>query len=130
MGFFRVRSQQRDQETDQRRFGHLVDELRKTGAQIEREATGLRDRCEKARCSASFAMDHMEGDTSDGALDDQVRVLSDTIMSCERRLDALDNQIEFLRLLEQQIAEFSETGSLEHSQPALSNRTASSLPNR
>lgn len=104
---FRIRARERDQAADQARFEQMADTIRKTRADILRESEGLRARCEKARCSASFAMEAIEADEKDAAMEERIRTLSDTILTCEERLAALDQQALFLDAQRLQILEFA-----------------------
>ena len=105
---FRARTAARDRETDETRFSRLVDFIRKTRAEIASEAEGLGRRCDKARCNASFAM---EADEQNKVLDQKIRTLSDTIISCENRLAALERQTDFLNVQEQQLLSFVRHGA-------------------
>jgi len=104
---FRIRARERDQAADRTRFEQMVDTIRKTRADILRESEGLRARCEKARCSASFAMEAIEADEEDAAMEQRIRTLSDTILNCEQRLAELDRQALFLSSQERQIKGFA-----------------------
>jgi len=126
---FRIRSPERDQATDQSRFDELLQSIHKAISAVERESNGLRARAEGARASASFALEALDDDHDNVVIDERIRALTDTLLRCEQRLEQLDRQARFLDQLFKDVLDFRSDDLLIH-QPALNNRTASSLPNR
>lgn len=112
---FRIRAPERDRAADEIRFEQVLDVINKTRADIARESSGLRERCEKARCSASFAL---EGAERDAALDRRIRNLSDTILACEARLATLERQAEFFAQQQEAIVGFAVDQLADINQPS------------
>lgn len=113
---------------DQARFVPLLRLIRKMRAEVEREASTQRLRCEKARCSAAFALEALDSDPDNSALEHRVHVLTETLMDSEQRLGQLEREAAFLSGLERELLDFTEKVFTPH--PPLSSRMASSLPNR
>src|SRR5690606_40742898 len=90
---FRIRAPERDRAADEIRFEQVLDIINKTRADIARESSGLRERCEKARCSASFALEAVEGVTRDAALDRRIRNLSDRSEEHTSELQSRENLV-------------------------------------
>lgn len=115
---FRIRAPERDRAADEIRFEQVLDVINKTRADIARESSGLRERCEKARCSASFALEAIEGAERDAALDRRIRNLSDTILACEARLVTLERQAEFFAQQQEAIVGFAVDQLADINQPS------------
>jgi hypothetical protein len=115
---FRIRAPERDRAADEIRFEQVIDVINKTRADIARESRGLRERCEKARCSASFALEAIEGDERDPSLNRRIRELSDTILACEARLATLERQVQFFAQQEETIVNFAVDQLADINQPS------------
>ena len=115
---FRIRAPERDRAADEIRFEQVIDIINKARVDIARESAGLRERCEKARCSASFALEAIEGDERDAALERRIRELSNTILACEARLATLDRQAQFFTQQEETILNFAVDQLADISQPS------------
>lgn len=126
---FRIRSPLRDETTDEMRFDDVLRSIRRAIGDVEKETAGLRARAEAARCSAAFAMEALDQDENDTAMDERIRSLTSILLQCEERLEQLERQSRFLNQLETDVLDFRSDAHPPY-QPALSSRTASSLPNR
>jgi hypothetical protein len=110
---FRVRSPERDRETDAsrlRRLRQLIAELR---AEMERERTGLRDRYEKVTANAAFSLLALEEDGSARGVSSKIGGMTETMIHYARRMSSLEVQIGFVSDLDQQVALFAQGNEAE-----------------
>jgi hypothetical protein len=100
---FRVRSLDRDRETDRRRMQRLhqlLDELR---GEMERERDGLRDRYEKVTANAAFSMLAMEEDRGSPVISSQIGDMTSTMINYASRIASLGTQIDFVADLDRRV---------------------------
>jgi len=93
---FRVRSRERDLETDdgrRERLGLLLDTL---GAEIEREREGLRNRYDKVTADAAFSQQALEDDRADDTISSRIDELTSAMQRFTDRLASLDRQAAFV----------------------------------
>lgn len=104
---FRVRSPERDAETDRGRFQKLAKALEETVSQIETERRGLARRHEEATEEAGFAQavyeDGRAGESTSRRIDD----LTQDIVRCHARLAELERQAAFLRRITTEVETFA-----------------------
>lgn len=93
---FRTRNVARDEETDRQRFTLLSTTLSSLRDEIAREQEGLRRRYEENQNDAGFALEAFDQMPSDGKLAQSVEQYSDALLRCEKRLRALQVQVELL----------------------------------
>lgn len=97
---FRFRSPERNRETDNRRLALIQKTVRSALADAEAEATGLRARILKARRSAFFLVEQIEGRPPEPARDVELRILEVRLLTAESRLEELKDHIAVLRKIE------------------------------
>jgi len=95
-GPFRVRSKQRDDETDVQRIAKLCGFLDDFRTAITRERDGLRARHESTMERAAFSQQSLENDRPDPAMSLIVDELTDAMMRYEARLRTLERQLAFV----------------------------------
>lgn len=103
---FRVRSTQRDRETDNERQARLCGALDDFRAGIAREHEGLRARYESVAARAAFSQQALEGDLADAALSSTVDDLTETMIHYQARLKVLARQIAFVTALREDADRF------------------------
>jgi hypothetical protein len=104
---FRVRSSQRDRETDLGRVQRLRQSLRDIRAEMERERDGLRDRYEKVMADAAFSQLALEDDSARAGMSSKIDDMTDTMIRYTRRIASLDAQIGFVTNLDDRVELFS-----------------------
>jgi hypothetical protein len=104
-GPFRVRSRERDRETDVTRATRLHDLLDDLRLEIERERNGLRDRYESVSERAAFSQQALE-DGRSSAISTVIDDLTDIMMRYSARLKALEEQMDFVTGLRRQADSF------------------------
>jgi hypothetical protein len=97
---FRFRSPERNRETDNRRLALIQKAVRSALTDAEAEATGLRARILKARRSAIFLVEQIEGKRPEPARDVELRSLEARLLTAESRLAELKNHIALLQKIE------------------------------
>lgn len=114
---FRVRSTQRDRETDSVRQTRLCGVLDDFRTEIAREHEGLRARYESVAARAAFSQQALEGDLTDTAMSSTVDDLTETMIHYRARLMVLAQQIAFVTGLREEADRFplgnEETGARE-----------------
>lgn len=112
---FRVRSTQRDRETDSARQTRLCGALDDFRTEIAREHEGLRARYESVAVRAAFSQQALEGDLADTAMSSTVDDLTETMIHYRTRLQVLAQQIAFVTALREEAERFplanEETGA-------------------
>lgn len=102
---FRVRSVQRDGETDAARLARLLvllDDLRR---EITRERDGLRDRHQSVAARAAFSQQALEDDQAD-SMSPVIDDLTMAMMRYTTRIATLEQQIDFVTGLRDQATAF------------------------
>ncbi len=108
---FRVRSRERDRETDAGRFRRLRQLLGELRAEMERERDGLRGRYEKVTADAAFSQQALE-DGAGGAVSEKIDDMTEAMIRYTERLALLEKQAGFVTGLDHQVERFfQETGS-------------------
>ena len=90
---FRTRSPSRDQETDRARFTRLATLIDEIAGQIRAERAGLEKRYLDAAANAGFLMAAMDNDEGPQHSSARLDAMTNDVLNCERRLDALSRQI-------------------------------------
>ncbi|AZN72623.1 hypothetical protein D5400_16300 [Georhizobium profundi] len=103
---FRIRSRDRDKETDRRRLDRLAELSTTLFHEVRRESDGIRRRYEAAVGDAAFAMEAQAAESDQRKLEGRIDDLTDTVLSCEARLRDLDVQAEFYQDILQRIATY------------------------
>lgn len=103
---FRVRSTQRDGETDSARRAKLCSALDDFRADIAREQEGLRTRYESVAARAAFSQQALEGDLADTAMASTVDDLTQTMIHYQARLKVLAQQTAFVTALREEAERF------------------------
>ncbi len=103
---FRIRSADRDRETDIRRLDRLAEAAAVLHEEINRESDGLRRRYEEATRDAAFALEARETGSGQRKLDGRIDELTETVMKCEQRLRDLETQDAFYRDIRDRIAAY------------------------
>ncbi|WP_315924572.1 hypothetical protein [Mesorhizobium sp. SP-1A] len=103
---FRVRSLQRDSETDSGRLADLCRFLDDFRAAIVQERDGLRARQQSVADRAAFSQQSLEEDQPDAAMSTAVDRLTDAMMRYDVRLRALERQIDFVTEMRAQVDRF------------------------
>jgi hypothetical protein len=116
---FRVRSRERDRETDAARVVRLHGFLDELHREIEQERNGLRDRYESISTRAAFSQQVFE-DGRSSTLSTVIDELTDTMIRYTARLTALEEQMVFVTELRRQ------AGAFPHENEGVA---ASDLPN-
>jgi hypothetical protein len=104
---FRVRSPERDRETDAERFrrlGRCIGDLR---AEMERERDGLRDRYEKVTADAAFSQQALEDDGAGAAVSAKIDDMTEAMIRYTKRIASLEAQIGFVTELGRKVEQFS-----------------------
>ena len=105
---FRVRSPQRDRDTDLDRMQRLRHSLRDIRVEMEREREGLRDRYEKVTADAAFSQLALEDDSASAGLSSRIDDMTETMIHYTKRIASLDEQIEFVTDLDSRVELFSQ----------------------
>jgi hypothetical protein len=105
---FRVRSPERDRETDLDRMRRLRQVFRDICVEMEREREGLRDRYEKVTADAAFSQLALEDDYASAGLSSKIDDMTDTMIHYTKRIASLDAQIEFVTELDSRVELFSQ----------------------
>jgi hypothetical protein len=116
---FRVRSRERDRDTDAARVARLHGFLDELHREIEQERDGLRDRYESVSTRAAFSQQAFE-DGRSSTLSTVIDDLTDTMIRYSTRLTALEEQMVFVTELRRQ------AGAFPHENEGVA---ASDLPN-
>ena len=101
---FRVRSADRDKDTDQERFGELQKHLERLAGDCERESEGLHRRYAAAKHHASVALQLLEAEGDRKDLDPNLAEAERTLVRCERRLTELQDHGRFFLTLRDEVA--------------------------
>ncbi|WP_193178623.1 hypothetical protein [Oricola nitratireducens] len=102
---FRVRNRQRDRNTDEARFGRLLELIRELAAEAESEIQGLQTRYEQAEADAAFACQAEENEGPSDNSSTRINDLTDTIMRYSERKDILEAQAAWFRRLEKEASD-------------------------
>lgn len=105
---FRVRSPERDRETDrdrQQRLHQLLSDIR---AEMEREREGLRARYEKVTADAAFSQQALEDDSVDVAVSAKIDDMTEAMIRYTKRMASLETQIGFVTGIDRRIEQFFE----------------------
>jgi hypothetical protein len=108
---FRTRSPERDDATDARRFDRLARLLDELADEISAERSGLERRYRSATTDAAFLVEAIENDAASDRSKGRVDDLTDSILRCERRLDALARQASVLDELRRTLADLKGTNA-------------------
>jgi hypothetical protein len=103
---FRVRSTQRDRETDSVRQTRLCGVLDDFRTEIAREHEGLRARYESVAARAAFSQQALEGDLADTAMASTVDDITQTMIHYQARLKVLAQQTAFVTALREEAEHF------------------------
>jgi hypothetical protein len=109
---FRVRSPERDRETDASRLRRLRQLIAELHAEMERERGGLRDRYEKVAANAAFSLLALEDGGGTG-VSSKIGDMTETMIHYARRMSSLEVQIGFVSDLDQQVALFAQGNEAE-----------------
>lgn len=101
---FRVRSADRDKDTDRERFGELQKHLERLAGECERESEGLSRRYAAAKHHASVALQLLEAEGDRKDLDPNLAESERTLVMCERRLAELQDHGRFFLTLRDEVA--------------------------
>lgn len=101
---FRVRSTDRDKDTDRERFGEVQKHLERLAAECERECDGLSRRYAAAKHHASVALQLLEAEGDRQDLDPNLAEAERTLVQCERRLTELQDHRRFFLTLRDEVA--------------------------
>lgn len=101
---FRIRSADRDKDTDLERFGELRKQLERLAGECERESEGLNRRYAAAKHHASIALQLLEAEGDREDLDPNLAEAERTLLQCERRLAELQVHSRFFLTLRDQVA--------------------------
>ncbi len=113
---FRVRSANRDRDTDVLRLERLMASVAELEMQIQKEQSGLDARHEKAMANAAFSQQTLEN-TGDRFLSLKVDELTSALANYAQRSAALKDQQTFIESLGKSISAFAENhGSLARDQ--------------
>jgi len=104
---FRVRSPERDRQTDSGRLQRLHQLLADIRSEMERERNGLRDRYERLTANAAFSLLAMEDSGGGAGLSSKVGAMTDSMVRYARRMASLEGQIGFVTDIDQQVELFS-----------------------
>lgn len=105
---FRVRSPERDRETDRDRLQRLRQLLGDIRAEMEREKNGLRDRYEKVTADAAFSQQALEDDQGGAAISSKVDQMTDAMIRYTKRMASLETQLDFVTDIDRRVELFSE----------------------
>ena len=100
---FRVRSPDRDRDTDGRRMQRLHQLLADLRSEMERERDGLRERYEKVTANAAFSMLAVEEDDGSPGMSSQIGVMTSTMVDYASRITSLGAQIDFVADLDRRV---------------------------
>src|SRR5262245_45867907 len=100
---FRVRSPDRDHETDRRRMQRLHQVLDDLRSEMERERDGLRDRYDKVTANAAFSMVALEEDSGSPGMSSQIGDMTATMVNYAPRIASLGSQIDFVADLDRRV---------------------------
>jgi hypothetical protein len=103
---FRVRSPERDRESDTRRLQRLSQVIADLRAEMERERSGLQNRYDKMTANAAFSHLALEENGGDSGMSSRIGDMTDTMIHYTNRVSSLDNQLRFLSDLDQQVTQF------------------------
>ena len=103
---FRIRSAQRDGETDRTRFERLSQMVAKLGDEIENECAGLERRYSETKTSAAFAQATLENE-GDSTISTKIDDLTSSMLRYEARIEALGRQKTFVTGIGKSIADFA-----------------------
>jgi hypothetical protein len=109
---FRVRSPERDRETDAGRLTRLRQLIAELRNEMEREGNGLRDRYEKVTANAAFSLLALEEDAGAG-VSSKIGDMTETMIHYAKRMSSLEVQIGFVSDLDQQVALFAQGNEAE-----------------
>lgn len=104
---FRVRSRERDRETDSGRFRRLRQLLGDLRVEMERERDGLRGRYEKVTADAAFSQQALE-DGAGNAVSAKIDEMTDAMIRYTERIALLERQAAFVTGLDHQVERFSQ----------------------
>ena len=105
---FRIRSPERDRETDAGRLQRLQQSLVDIRVEMERERAGLRDRYERIAADAAFSLQRMEDGRAGGGVSLKINDMTDAMIRYTSRLASLQTQIDFVTEVGEQVAAFSQ----------------------
>jgi hypothetical protein len=106
---FRVRSAERDRNSDANRLLRLSQIIADLRGEMDREQNGLRDRYDKMTTNAAFSQLALEEGGGDANMSSRLGEMTETMIHYGDRLSSLDRQIHFLNDLDQQITRFGQS---------------------
>lgn len=109
---FRIRSKDRDRDTDRRRLDRLAEMSTSLFHEARREREGIRRRYEAAVGDAAFAMEAQTAENDQRKLDGRIDDLTETVLSCEARLRDLDVQADFYKDILERIAAYRSSNDI------------------
>ena len=104
---FRMRSAERDRETDLGRLQRLRQLLTDIRTEMEREKNGLRDRYEKVTTNAAFSQQALEDDSVGEGMSAKIDDMTDRMVRYTRRIASLGTQIDFVTEIDRRVEAFS-----------------------
>lgn len=93
---FRIRSSERDRDTDEGRRERLAQLLETLRTEIDRERDGLRERYDKVTADAAFSQQALEDERAADAISSRIDELTVAMQRFSDRLSSLDRQAAFL----------------------------------
>lgn len=121
---FRVRSPERDRETDRDRLRRLHQALDGIRVEMERERDGLRNRYEKVMADAAFSQQALEDDDADAAASSRIDEMTDAMIRYGKRMASLEAQIGFVTGIDRQVELFSEENAMDSASSSIPARTS------
>jgi hypothetical protein len=103
---FRVRSPERDRESDTRRLQRLSQVITDLREEMVRERSGLQNRHDKITANAAFSQLALEEKSGDAGMSSKIGDMTDAMIHYTNRVSSLDSQIRFLSDLDQQVTQF------------------------
>jgi DNA-binding ferritin-like protein len=100
---FRVRSPDRDRDTDRRRMQRLHQLLDDLRSEMERERDGLRERYDKVTANAAFSMVALEEESGSRGMSSQIGDMTNTMVNYASRIASLGSQIDFIADLDRRV---------------------------
>ncbi len=103
---FRVRSPERDRETDSERLKRLKQSIATIRAEMDKEREGLRGRYDKVMADAAFSQEALENDNAGSAMSSRIDTMTDAMIRYTRRMADLQRQVEFVTGIEREVEAF------------------------
>lgn len=121
---FRMRSPERDRETDAGRFRRLRGLLHDLRGEMERERDGLHSRYERVTADAAFSQQALE-DGAGSAVSAKIDDMTEAMIRYTERIVLLERQVGFVTGIDHQVERFfQESGGVSESATAARRRLA------